>query len=97
VLSALRGVAREAWRLGQVDAETHARIRDVQGVRGSRLPAGREVPMRELAKLFRACAQARARLRQQTGLSPSQSQVIRMLIERGLAALEAEASSPRKR
>ena len=39
----------------------------------------------------------RARLRQQTGLSPSQSQVIRMLIERGLAAVEAEASSPRKR
>ena len=39
----------------------------------------------------------RARLRQQTGLSPSQSQVIRMLIERGLAALETEASPPRKR
>src|SRR6266478_6855124 len=60
VLSALRGVAREAWRLGQIDAETHARIRDVPGVRGSRLPAGREVPMRELAKLFRACAEAGA-------------------------------------
>jgi site-specific recombinase XerD len=58
ILSALRGVAREAWRLGLVDAETHARIRDVPGVRGSRLPAGREVPIRELAKLFRACAEA---------------------------------------
>jgi len=60
ILSALRGVAREAWRLGLVDAETHARIRDVPGVRGSRLPAGREVPMRELVKLFRACAAAGA-------------------------------------
>lgn len=60
VLSALRGVARECWRLGQIDAETHARIRDVPGVRGSRLPAGREVPIRELAKLFRACAAAGA-------------------------------------
>src|SRR5882724_576907 len=59
VLSAVRGVAREAWRLGLIDAEAFARIRDVPGVRGSRLPAGREVPMRELAKLFRACAQAR--------------------------------------
>jgi len=59
VLSAVRGVAREAWRLGQIDAEAHARIRDVPGVRGSRLPAGREVPVKELAKLFRACAQAR--------------------------------------
>jgi len=58
VLSALRGVAREAWRLGLIDAETHARIRDVPGVRGSRLPAGREVPLKELAKLFRACAEA---------------------------------------
>jgi len=58
VLSALRGVTREAWRLGLVDAETHARIRDVAGVRGSRLPAGREVPLRELARLFRACAEA---------------------------------------
>src|SRR5882672_12260610 len=60
VLSAVRGVAREAWRLGLIDAEAFARIRDVQGVRGSRLPAGREVPMRELARLFRACAQAGA-------------------------------------
>src|SRR5258705_416776 len=60
VLCALRSVAREAWRLGQIDAETHARIRDVPGVRGSRLPAGREVPIRELAQLFRACAKAGA-------------------------------------
>src|SRR5437870_7261931 len=41
-----------------LDAETHARIRDVPGVRGSRLPAGREVPLKELARLFRACAEA---------------------------------------
>src|SRR5437016_465717 len=60
VLSALRGVARECWRLGLIDAEVHARIRDVPGVRGSRLPAGREVPIKELAKLFRACASAGA-------------------------------------
>jgi site-specific recombinase XerD len=60
ILCALRGVAREAWRLGLVDAETHARIRDVPGVRGSRLPAGREVPLKELARLFRACADAGA-------------------------------------
>jgi site-specific recombinase XerD len=58
ILAALRGVVREAWRLGLISAETHARVRDVPGVRGSRLPAGREVPMRELAKLFAACAKA---------------------------------------
>src|SRR5437763_13795466 len=60
ILSALRGVAREAWRLGLIGAETHARIRDVPGVRGSRLPAGREVPIGELVNLFRACADAGA-------------------------------------
>src|SRR5438445_10005632 len=60
ILSALRGVARESWRLGLIGAETHARIRDVPGVRGARLPAGREVPLKELAKLFRACAVAGA-------------------------------------
>lgn len=58
ILSALRGTARECWRLGLIDAEAFARIRDVPGVRGSRLPAGREVPIRELARLFRACASA---------------------------------------
>ncbi len=60
ILSALRGVARECWRLGLMDAETHLRIRDVAGVRGARLPAGREVPMHELAKLFGACSSAGA-------------------------------------
>jgi len=56
------------------------------------------VPVR-LPEEFLARVEAqRARLRQLTGLSPSQSQVIRMLIERGLAALEGEASPhPRKR
>lgn len=37
------------------------------------------------------------RLRQLTGLEPSRSEVIKLLVERGLAAVEAEASSPRKR
>ncbi len=55
------------------------------------------VPVRLPDELLVRVEAQRTRLRQQTGLSPSQSQVIRMLIERGLAALEAEASSPRKR
>jgi len=55
------------------------------------------VPVRLPEELLARVEAQRARLRQQTGLSPSQSQVIRMLIERGLAALETEASSPRKR
>ena len=57
-LAAVRGVCRESWRLGVIDAETFARVRDVPSVKGTRLPAGREVPLRELAALFRACAAA---------------------------------------
>lgn len=54
-LSALRGVSREAWRLGYLSAEEYQRIADVEDVRGSRLPKGREVPQDELASLLRTC------------------------------------------
>lgn len=54
-LAAVRGVAKEAWRLGLMTAEDHARIADVPGVRSSRLPAGRDVPEDELARIFAAC------------------------------------------
>ncbi len=54
-LSALRGVAKEAWRLGFMSSEEHALIRDVESVRGSRLLAGREVPQLELKALLEVC------------------------------------------
>lgn len=55
VLAALRGVAREAWRLGLISAEERGKLADVKGVKGSRLPAGRAVPVEEQEKLFTAC------------------------------------------
>lgn len=55
-LSAVRGVLRAAWRLGQLDTDTLHRACDVAGVRGSRLPAGRDVAMRERQRLFEVCA-----------------------------------------
>ena len=55
VLAAVRGTLREAWRLGQIDAETLARITDVANVKANRLPAGRHVDVGEVAALFRAC------------------------------------------
>ena len=55
VLAAVRGTLREAWRLGQIDAETLARITDVANVKAERLPAGRHVDAGEVAALFRAC------------------------------------------
>jgi len=55
-LAALRGVLREAWRLGHVTAEDHRRAVDIANVRGVTLPAGRAVTRGEVAALFAVCA-----------------------------------------
>jgi site-specific recombinase XerD len=55
MLSALRGVLRAAWKLGQVDAETYHRAVSFDRVRGESLPAGRAVPMAELTALLASC------------------------------------------
>ena len=56
MLAALRGVLKETWRLGQIDAETYHRASDLPSIRAERLPTGRALSKRELQKLFRACA-----------------------------------------
>lgn len=56
-LAALRGVMREAWRLGLMSAEDLARAVDVPSVRGSRLGMGRGLELGELRALFAACGQ----------------------------------------
>lgn len=55
LLCAVRGVAREAMRLGLLDASEYTKIIDVEGLRGERLPAGRHVELTELVSLFAAC------------------------------------------
>ena len=55
ILSALRGVAKAAWRLGQMTAEEYQRVADVKSIRGSTLPAGRHLPLGELWALMRVC------------------------------------------
>jgi site-specific recombinase XerD len=54
-LSALKGVAHAAWQLKQLKTEEYQRIRDVKGVRGSRLPRGRALSDREVSRLVDAC------------------------------------------
>jgi site-specific recombinase XerD len=58
LLSALRSVAREALRLGLLEATEFTRIVDVAGIKGTRLPAGRHVEEAELGALFGACDRA---------------------------------------
>jgi integrase len=56
MLSALRGVLGEAWRLGLIDAEALRRAVDLRPVRGSRLARGRALGRAEVAALLAACA-----------------------------------------
>ncbi len=56
MLSALRGVLKQAWRLGLMEADAYRRAADVENVRASRLLSGRALASDEIAKLFGNCA-----------------------------------------
>jgi site-specific recombinase XerD len=60
VMAALKGVMREAFALGLVDAETLARVTSVRSVKGTRLPKGRAIAQTELQALFATCDVTRA-------------------------------------
>jgi integrase/recombinase XerD len=54
-LAALRGVLREAWRLGLMNGEDLARAVDLANVPGHSLPAGRYVEDGEVRRLVATC------------------------------------------
>ncbi len=55
-LAALKGVARSAWELRQMDTEERLRIQSIKGDAGSREVAGRFVPTGEIRDLLKVCA-----------------------------------------
>lgn len=55
MLAALRGVVREAMRLGLMTGDDYTRAIDLPSVRGSRLPRGRALSAGEIRTLFSAC------------------------------------------
>lgn len=55
MLAALRGVLKEAWRLGYMEAEEFHRAADLPTIRGTTVPRGRAVTSEEMRLLFNAC------------------------------------------
>lgn len=55
ILSALRGVLKEAWRLGYTTAEEYQRAVDIQNVKARFLPSGRSLAQQEVRQLLQAC------------------------------------------
>jgi len=92
-LSAVRGVLRAAWRLGQLSTDQYHRAVDVRAVKGSRLPAGRALDVGELRSLFRAC------IDDATAAGARDAAIFSLMFGAGLrraevAALDAEAYDP---
>ncbi len=55
ILTALRLVLKETWRLGLMSQEQFARAADLKAIKGSREPVGRSLPAGELRALFSSC------------------------------------------
>ncbi|MBW8004044.1 MAG: tyrosine-type recombinase/integrase [Planctomycetes bacterium] len=55
MLAALRGVLRESWRLGFMDAETFHRAIDIKTVKGNTIPKGRSLGSGEINALVEEC------------------------------------------
>lgn len=56
MLSNLRGVLKQTWRLGLIDADAYHRAAAVENVRNSNLLSGRALASDEVARLFKVCA-----------------------------------------
>lgn len=82
-LSALKGVAKEAWMLRLMDVESFQHIRAVRNLRGSRLPSGRALPPDEIRALFAICEADRS------CLGPRDAAMLAVILGCGLRRSEA--------
>lgn len=55
MLSALRGVLKEAWRLGQMTAEDYQRAVDIENIEVQTVPVGRDLSSGEIVALVEVC------------------------------------------
>src|SRR5215212_5445557 len=55
MLSALRQTLKQAWLLGQIDAEDYRRSIELEPITGGKSPAGRELSQSEILALMNAC------------------------------------------
>lgn len=81
MLSALRGILKECWRLGQLGVEEMSKAADIQPIRGSRIPKGRALSDGEVDCLVMHTTawshQVMLRLMVQTGLRRSEVSALR--------------------
>lgn len=85
MLCALRGVLKEAWRLGQVGAEEYRRAADLGSIRGETVPAGRELPSGQLDALMETCQ------RDPSPAGPRDAAIIGLMYSAGLRRAEVVA------
>ena len=94
MLAALRGVLKEAWRLGQMSAEDYYRAADIQNVSAVTLPRGRSLTHGELNALLRSCVREPTHYEQHPSHLPRDirdAALIAMLYSIGLRRFEAVA------
>jgi site-specific recombinase XerD len=84
-LSALRGVLREAWRLGLTTSEDYRRAADLEAVKGESLPPGRALTAGELKALLGTCST------DETAAGARDAALIALLYGGGLRRSEAVA------
>ncbi len=56
MLSAVRGVMKQAWKLGYISADDYQLIKTVEAVKGEALPAGRALTEAEIEAMLQVCA-----------------------------------------